>query len=741
MATKGTSSREKLKELGGLFFILCATFVFISLVTFDAGDVPGAKFPPNQPLQNKGGKIGAVLAQALLTNFGWAAYLLVGLAAFWAFKVFFRRALGGLPVKLISAGVSLLAASTLLSMQHVIGGMSAIAPGAGGVYGKALELVLVRNLGTIGTCLAVVLALCISLVLSTDWLLYAGIARIGRWLRERIRRQRDAVPRIPNPEIREPKPEIRTPMQERPPVVSEPRPPVARPATDPFKAAAVHEHKKAGPYEQPPIELFENRVERIHGISDKDIKERMLVIESTLREFSISARVVNYEIGPAVTTYELVLGEGQQIHAIMARQDEISMRLAVPPVRIVGPIPGKGTVGIEVPNPFPDTVRIREFLDKNYADLRKIALPIVLGKTNSGDPLVRSLSEMPHVLIAGATGSGKSVCLKSIITSLVVSMSWDEMKLLLIDPKMVELVAFGDIPHLWAPVVTDNKKAALVLDWLVKEMDERYMLLNKVGVGNIEKFNKLGKTEIESRLKEAGLPDDQIQSFPRYMPYIVTVIDELADLMMTARKEVEFSIIRLSQKARAIGIHLVVATQRPSTDVITGLIRSNMPARIAFKVATQIESRIILDRKGAERLLGKGDMLLVLPGAFDPVRAQCTFVSDEEIRGIVKFLKSKGKPEYHQQLVEIDAVADLEGTDKDELFDEAVRVILEEQRGSVSLLQRRMQIGYSRAARLMDAMEKYGIVGGYNGSSARDVLFTLEQWEARRGGAETAPRR
>jgi S-DNA-T family DNA segregation ATPase FtsK/SpoIIIE len=458
----------------------------------------------------------------------------------------------------------------------------------------------------------------------------------------------------------------------------------------------------------------------------------MLVIESALREFSINARVVNYEIGPAVTMYELVLGEGQQIHAVMARQDEISMRLAVPPVRIVGPIPGKGTVGIEVPNPFPDTVRMREFLEKNYADLRKIALPIVLGKTNSGDPIVKSLSEMPHVLIAGATGSGKSVCLKSIITSLVVSMSWEEVKLILIDPKMVELVAFGDIPHLWAPVVTDNKKAALVLDWLVKEMDERYMLLNKAGVGHIEKFNKLGKAKVEERLKEAGLTDEQIKGFPTYMPYIVCVVDELADLMMTARKEVEFSIIRLSQKARAIGIHLVVATQRPSTDVITGLIRSNMPARIGFKVASQIESRIILDRKGAERLLGKGDMLLVLPGSFDPARAQCTFTSDEEIRGVVGFLKSKGKPEYHQQLVEIETVADLEGTDKDELFEEAVRVILEEQRGSVSLLQRRLQIGYSRAARLMDAMEKYGIVGGYNGSSARDVVITLEQWEARK---------
>jgi S-DNA-T family DNA segregation ATPase FtsK/SpoIIIE len=277
-----------------------------------------------------------------------------------------------------------------------------------------------------------------------------------------------------------------------------------------------------------------------------------------------------------------------------------------------------------------------------------------------------------------------------------------------------------------------------VLDWLVKEMDERYMLLNKVGVGNIAKFNKLGKAKIGDRLREKELTEEEIEQFPTHLPYIVTVIDELADLMMTARKEVEHSIIRLSQKARAIGIHLVVATQRPSTDVITGLIRSNMPARIGFKVASQIESRIILDRKGAERLLGKGDMLLVLPGSFDPVRAQCIFTSDDELKSVTKFLKSRGKPEYHDQLLEIESVADLEGTDRDELFDEAVQIIIQERRGSTSLLQRRMKIGYSRAARLMDAMAKFSIVGGFNGSSARDVLITQEQWDARKGSPHGA---
>jgi S-DNA-T family DNA segregation ATPase FtsK/SpoIIIE len=743
----GGGMGEKKKELAGLFFILCTFFLFISLVTFEAGDITAAKFPANDPVENKGGKVGAAIGYFLLSNFGWAAFLVLFFAAFWSFKVFFRRKLSGLPVKLFSVVVSVLALSTFLSLVPLVGGLQNIAPSAGGIYGKALDLVLTEHLGVAGAGLAVVLALAFSLVLSTDWLLYSSFAAAGRWTWSRARKFRlpsvreAAIQAIEAQKVKfaaiavkKPKPAFPVPARTFAESVSTTPVPTrtkSDPSADPFKAAATS-HKKLGDYEQPPIELFEKDVVKLHPIREKDIKSRMGIIEATLREFHINAHVVNYEIGPAVTTYELTLGEGQQIAALMSRQDEISMRLAVPPVRIVGPIPGKGTVGIEVPNPFPDTVRMRELFENNYKDLRDIVLPLVMGKTNAGDPIVKSLSDMPHMLIAGTTGSGKSVCLKSIITSLIVSMSWHEMKLLLIDPKMVELTVFDDIPHLWAPVVTDNKKAALVLDWLVKEMDERYMLLNKVGAGNIAKFNKLGPKKIADRLKEKGLTEEDISGFPTHLPYIVTVIDELADLMMTARKEVEHSIIRISQKARAIGIHLVVATQRPSTDVITGLIRSNMPARIAFKVASAIESGIILGKKGAERLLGKGDMLLMLPGYFSPVRAQCIFTSDEELRAVTNDLKSKAKPEFHDQLIEIDSVADLEGTDKDELFDDAVQVIIQEQRGSTSLLQRRMKIGYSRAARLMDAMAKFGIVGGFNGSSAREVMITQEDWNARR---------
>jgi S-DNA-T family DNA segregation ATPase FtsK/SpoIIIE len=783
--------REKLKELGGLFFFLCTMFVLISLVSYDPGDIREIKYPPNAPLANKGGAVGASVSYALLSSLGLAAYLLVFFTGFWSFMVFFRRKLDGIYVKLVSVSVSVFAAATLLSLQGLFGtkpfGLAGTAPGLGGVYGKAFEISLVGHLGTAGAWLAVALALAVSLVLSTDWMIYVGLLKLwagakvalGRVFHyysteERARRAEAAhqaamerakaelarrvqqvplaparpLPAYPTPALT---PVVRLTNQDRaahaakkdegtillpPAPVEPPRPAVQAAKPEPanvIKAAAnASTHKPAGEYEQPPIDIFDSKVEQIHGLSEKEIKEQMLVLESALAEYGIEGRVVNYEIGPAVTTYEVQLAQGQQIHAVTARQEELTMRLATLSVRVVAPLPGKGTVGIEVPNPFPNTVRIREFLDQGYKDLRKMALPMILGKTNGGQAILRSLSELPHLLIGGTTGSGKSVCLKTIITSLVVSMSPDEMKLIMIDPKQVELTAFADIPHLWAPVVTESKKAGLVLDWLVKEMDDRYRTLNRVGATSIDKFNKLGDKKIKERLAEAAIPAEEADQFPTHMPYIVAVIDELADLMMTGRKEVEMSIVRLAQKARAIGIHLVVATQRPSTDVITGLIRSNMPSRIAFRVPSQVESRIIMDRKGAERLLGKGDMLVKMIDSFEPARGQCTFVSDEEIRTLVKWLRSKGKPEYHQELIEMKTMAEAEGTCEDDLFEEAVELVLKEGRGSTSLIQRAFSVGYSRAARLVDAMSKMGILGPYNGSNAREVLLSLEQWQGMR---------
>jgi S-DNA-T family DNA segregation ATPase FtsK/SpoIIIE len=770
----------------------------------------------------------------MLHGFGLASHVLVFFAGLWSFLVFFRRKLEGLAVKLVAAAVSVFAAATLLSLQGLLApaafGLSGTAPGLGGVYGRTFEILLVNHLGRAGAWLGVLLALSVSLVLSTDWMIYVALLKAGAGLRaafarvahhysaeERVRRREAAdqvrmerakaelagrvaqeAPKAAPVPVPAPAPKVKLTNQDRAvaavqgapapypttvmaataavvpvkaapakpvPVAEIPEapalkvPPSAPPApvlpkappvpmkadaqkADPAaafqKAASVHKHNPVGTYDQPSIDLFDAKVDEGVSVAEEELKGRMLQLEGALAEYGIEGKVVNYEVGPAVTMYEVQLSPGQQINGVSARQDEFAMRLSVSSVRVVAPLPGKGTVGIEVPNSNPKAVRIREFLEKGMGELRKIALPMVLGKANGGEAILRSLTDLPHLLIGGTTGSGKSVCLKTIITSLVSAMSPQEMKLILIDPKQVELTSFSDIPHLWAPVVTDGKKAGLVLDWLVKEMEERYGTLSRVGATSISQFNKLGEKKIRERLAEAAIPQEEAALFPTHMPYIVAIIDELADLMMTGRKEVETSIVRLAQKARAIGIHLIVATQRPSTDVVTGLIRSNMPSRIAFRVPSQIESRIIMDKKGAERLLGRGDMLVKMIDSFEPVRGQCTFVSDDEIRGLVKWLRAQGKPEYHQELIELKTVGEGEGSSEDELFEQAVEIILREGRGSTSLLQRALSIGYSRAARLVDAMTKMGVLSGFNGSAAREVQISLEQWQQMKKGAGAA---
>jgi S-DNA-T family DNA segregation ATPase FtsK/SpoIIIE len=772
--------REKARELAALAFVLAAFFVLVSLVTYNAGDVAAIKYPANNPVLNKGGRFGAALAYFLYSNLGLAAYLVAFLTGFWAFTVFFRKKTEGLSLKIASAAVAVLAAATLLSLQPFFSALAGTAPGAGGAYGRAAEIVLVRNLGGAGAALAVLLAFAISIVLATDWMLCVLVARAFGWMKaispseiDRRTAERDArdaedarreitkkvaaeraklavadPPKVkieaeayvPSP-VPVAKPEKVAKAEEstgdRRPVTGDlarPRPvPIAERSKDLLSDAARRsDHKPAAAYEQPPLASFEKKPDRGPSLKEPEIRERMAIIENTLREFRIESRVVNYEVGPATTTYELELAPGTACHSVSARANELSMKLQVPPVRVVAPIPGKGTVGVEVPNPVIDVVRMREFIEKDYASLRKIPLPLLLGKTNSAEPIVKSLTSMPHLLIGGATGSGKSVCLNSIITSMLCGMSWDEMKMIMIDPKMVELSIYRDIPHLWAPVVTDPKKAAQVLEWLVKEMEDRYRLLSRVQVRDIESFNKLGEKKLLERLVEAEADEQEMQETPRRLPFIVVVIDELANLMHVARKEVETSISLLAAKARAIGIHLVCATQRPSTDVVTGLIKANMPSRICFRVASNVDSRIILDQKGGECLLGKGDMLTVLPSDYKVWRGQCTYVSDDEIRTVVQYLKSKAQPVYHTELIEIEKAADFEGTEEDDLFDEAVRIVLEEGRASTSLLQRRLEIGYSRAARLVDAMEKHGIVSGYNKSNAREVLVSMEEWEARK---------
>ncbi len=488
-----------------------------------------------------------------------------------------------------------------------------------------------------------------------------------------------------------------------------------------------------GVYSPPSISFLSEPPVVNHEEGKEELDQVATRIEDALRSFKIEAAVTNVQRGPVITQYEVSLAAGTKVQKIVALSDDLAMALSAQSVRVVAPIPGKPTVGIEVPNKQRETVVLRELLQSRVFHDSDLMIPMLLGKDAAGEPLVEDLTRMPHLLIAGSTGSGKSVCINAIITSILMTRTPDELKLILVDPKMVELSAFEDIPHLLTPVITDMKKAPAALEWLVRKMDQRYELLSKAGVRNLKDYNDLDDKERYDRLAEKTTHEEAEQA-PKQLPYLTIIIDELADLMMTSAKEVETSIIRLAQKSRAVGIHVILATQRPSVDVVTGLIKSNMPSRICFKVASRIDSRTILDRMGGERLLGMGDMLYSPPDTDSLIRAQCTYISDKELRKVVKHLRKEAKPQFSQ---EIDSFLDGShasgsgsgGAPEDDLFEEAVRVVLETGRGSTTLLQRRLGVGYTRASRLMDAMSDQGVLGPFRGAKPREILITMEQWE------------
>jgi DNA segregation ATPase FtsK/SpoIIIE, S-DNA-T family len=488
-----------------------------------------------------------------------------------------------------------------------------------------------------------------------------------------------------------------------------------------------------GVYSPPSISFLSEPPVVNHEEGKEELDQVATRIEDALRSFKIEAAVTNVQRGPVITQYEVSLAAGTKVQKIVALSDDLAMALSAQSVRVVAPIPGKPTVGIEVPNKQRETVVLRELLQSRVFHDSDLMIPMLLGKDAAGEPLVEDLTRMPHLLIAGSTGSGKSVCINAIITSILMTRTPDELKLILVDPKMVELSTFEDIPHLLTPVITDMKKAPAALEWLVRKMDQRYELLSKAGVRNLKDYNDLDDKERYDRLAEKTTHEEAEQA-PKQLPYLTIIIDELADLMMTSAKEVETSIIRLAQKSRAVGIHVILATQRPSVDVVTGLIKSNMPSRICFKVASRIDSRTILDRMGGERLLGMGDMLYSPPNTDSLNRAQCTYISDKELRKVVKHLRKEAKPQFSQ---EIDSFLDGShasgsgsgGAPEDDLFEEAVRVVLETGRGSTTLLQRRLGVGYTRASRLMDAMSDQGVLGPFRGAKPREILITMDQWE------------
>lgn len=484
----------------------------------------------------------------------------------------------------------------------------------------------------------------------------------------------------------------------------------------PKRPASEVEASKVKPYLLPPFSLLTKPSLLGKGSDASDMFDSRRKLEATLESFGVRAKVLDVVRGPAVTRYEVQPATGVKVSRIVGLTDDIALALAAKDIRMEAPIPGKSAIGIEVPNMEVSVVTMREVMETAAFQNAPSKLSIAFGRDISGQTIVGNLARMPHLLVAGATGSGKSVCINGIITSILYKAAPDEVKFLMIDPKMVELNVYNGIPHLLAPVVTDPRRASLALKKIVVEMEKRYEMFSKSATRNIEGYNTL-------------MADNPAA----VLPYIVVIVDELADLMMVAANDVEDSIARLAQMARAAGIHLIIATQRPSVDVITGVIKANIPSRIAFGVSSQVDSRTILDMVGAEKLLGRGDMLFLPVGMSKPIRVQGAFLSDQEVETLVTYARGQAEAEYKEDLVPEVEEESAEGDEMlDELYDQAVQIILEAKQASVSLLQRRMRIGYTRAARLIDQMEARSIVGPYEGSKPREVLITMEQFQAGR---------
>jgi len=781
-----------LRRFGALAVFAAGLYLLVAVLTFHH-DYPGP------PVEDEGhvnicGFVGHRIARGSIYLFGSASIAFYGLLAAWGGLALLRRTFVGWVTKSLGIVAFTVALSVLLA--H-IEGQDASANfrrpmGWAGFVGHGLEPHLALGLGEFGTYLVVGLALAISSFLATDGVVLPllaarkpartsarpipwrraleGIVSFAASLRRRRPRasarssalaaSRAAAPPPTVPVPPEPAPAVLSPRPPPPPSPLPPPAPVFRTNAPPKPAERAPRTRPPDPatkplpfgksrFRPPGVDLLD-RHDGPRPSLEREIKTNAQTIEQALASFRLEARVVAAEEGPAVTMYELELAAGTKVARLASLSDDLAISLKAASVRVVAPIPGRSTVGLEVPNSVRQIVRLRELLEAETGRRELSALPLFIGRDLGGKTLVEDLAQMPHLLIAGATGSGKSVCINSLILSILMTRSPEECRLILIDPKMVELQVFRGIPHLLCSVVTNMRRAPGILDWACKKMDARYDLLSRAGVKHITSYNALGEKELRARLVDEFDPEET----PVRLPYIVVVVDELADLMFLAAREVEASITRLAQKSRAVGIHLILATQRPSTNVITGLIKANLPTRVAFQVAAKVDSRVVLDANGAEKLLGGGDMLYTPPRVSTMVRAQGTYVSDAEIRRVVQYLAEQSPPEYAAELVQIRGdegggrpEEDEEFEGPDPMYEEAVRVVVESQRGSASLLQRALSIGYTRASRLIDRMGEDGIVGRFVGSKAREVLLSPEELARRRGsaaaeeGAAAAPTR
>ena len=797
--------RDRLRDLVALALLASCVFVVVALVTFDPADPPTARvFPPHARATNACGLLGAVVSATLYEVFGLGAWLVVAMLALLDVALLRRRPLPDLPLRTAGAIVAIVGGCTLLSL-FLPDAVARPIWGPGGCTGAAGKLFAAAYLNTAGAAIVVTAITGAGLFIAADAVLMqlaASCAALGHTLFTGLgmagsRLGRGSLDRFPglrqhtergaaaddeavfdsDDEDDGDAPAIRVKRREMPVVddaadeedLDEGEEPSADDEGDdttavaaprqmvPIKTRSTRKPAEvltlspdpAADYELPSMDLLLPTEYLELDQQEQEVRDRARVLEKTFGEFGFKVKVVEIETGPVISQYEIELEAGLRLSKITNLADDLAIALRVPSVRIVAPIPGKNSVGIEVPNTTRQMVRLREVIEETQAKARTMKIPIYLGKDVAGNPMVVDMASMPHLLIAGRTGTGKSVCLNSIIVSMLMTRRPDEVRMLMIDPKMVELTPYKSLPHLMHPVVTDMKKAEAILAWAVDKMEERYALLAKVGVRHLTQYNALGREELLKRMKPET--EEEAAAIPTTMPFIVMIADEIADMMMTAGKEIEQYIIRLAQKSRAVGIHLILATQKPTVDVITGLIKSNLPARIAFQVASRTDSRVVLDEMGAERLLGNGDMLFLSPGTSQILRGQGTFLSDDEINRVMAAIGTS-EPQYAAELVNLQPAPSGDapktgstGKDRDDLYEAAVEVIIREGRGSVSLLQRALGVGYGRGARLIDYMAEDGIVGQYNGSQAREVLLTMEQWAERNGTkpvpADPAPRK
>lgn len=767
-------------DLAALGLLAVAVFLGASLLSYSPADPPSKLvYPERTSTLNLCGRSGALVSSLLLSALGVGAYYLVVSLVVLDAALLARHQPTGPIVRLVGWLGSLVGLSALAAMAWP-GAWPGPVIGPGGYLGAAVRGLLERNFAAAGSYIILASLVLGGLVLCTDalvlralaWLLGwparslgRGAVRVGMAYAARLQTRKSDLDSLPNQPSGARSSEIRIttrgpsqlPAAEADSDSGQPDPkdnqgPAAAPSgpAQPGSFLRVRRSNKrhgkdlfddipserSGPsvdYELPSLELLLPSEPFCFEEQEKDVRRKAEILEKTFADFGFHVRVVEIQTGPVIAQFEVELEAGLRLSRITGLADDLAIALRVPSVRIVAPIPGKNTVGIEVPNSERKLVRLREVMEEADGRVRTMRIPIFLGKDVAGNPMVVDLSTLPHLLIAGRTGTGKSVCLHSIIVSILMTRRPDEVRMLLIDPKLVELSPYKDIPHLMHPVVTDMRKAEAILGWAVEKMEERYQLLARAGVRHVSVYNQLGIEELTDRIRPTS--EDERKRIPTHMPYIVMVADEMADLMMTAAKEVEGHIIRLAQKSRAVGIHLVMATQKPTVDVITGLIKSNLPARICFQVASRTDSRVVLDEMGADKLLSNGDMLFLWPGTSNLIRGQGTYLSDDEIARVIQSVATT-EPQYVQELVQLKASPptpeDRLVQNRDELYEAAVDLVVREGRGSCSLLQRALGIGYGRAARLIDFMAEDGIVGPYNGSQAREVLVSLQQWEAMR---------